>query len=255
MAQPLIESHARNEILKCIRLTKKFGAVTAIEDISVSFYSHEITGIVGDNGAGKSTFVKIISGVERATRGEIYFEGKPVRFRSARDARLAGIEAVHQDLGLVESMSVARNFFLGMEPRQGMLLDLRRMRSETQQRLYDLGLRNLKSVDTDVARLSGGERQAISIGRAVAFEKKVLILDEPTSALSVKETEKVFEYVRNAKHRGLAVLVIMHNMSHILNIADRIVVFWHGQLVADMPTKGLTETTLAEYIHTGGSHL
>ncbi|MDA8193404.1 MAG: ATP-binding cassette domain-containing protein [Thermaerobacter sp.] len=241
----------RQQRLRAQGITKKFGAVTAIENISVTFYSHEITGIVGDNGAGKSTFVKIICGVEQPSRGELYFEGKPVRFRSARDARRAGIEAVHQDLGLIESMSVARNFFLGMEPRKGLLLDVPRMRSETRRRLYELGLRNLKSVDQDVGRLSGGERQAISIGRAVAFEKKVLILDEPTSALSVRETAKVFDYMRGARQQGLAVLAIMHSMRQILDIADRIIVFWHGGLVADLPNQGLTEHLLAECIHSG----
>lgn len=239
------------ELLRSEGLTKKFGAVTAIENIDVSFYEHQITGLVGDNGAGKSTFVKIISGVERPTSGLLYFEGKPIRFRSARDARRTGIEAVHQDLGLVESMSVARNFYLGMEPRKGVLLDINTMRREAKRRLFEVGLRNLKSIDQEVSRLSGGERQAISIGRAVAFERKVLILDEPTSALSVKETEKVFDYMRGAREKGLAVLTVMHSMQQILDVVDRIIVFWHGKIVADLPNEGLNEKILAEYIHLG----
>ncbi|MCY0900389.1 MAG: ATP-binding cassette domain-containing protein [Firmicutes bacterium] len=244
-------SETHREILRAEHVTKRFGPVTAIEDITVSFYTHQITGIVGDNGAGKSTFVKIISGVEQPTSGQLFFEGRAVKFRSARDARRTGIEAVHQDLGLVESMSVVRNFFLGMEPCRGLLMDMRRMREEAERRLYEIGLRNLKSVDQDVARLSGGERQAISIGRAIAFERKVLILDEPTSALSVKETQKVFDYMRNARQQGLAVLAIMHSMRQILDIADRIVIFWHGRLIADLPNDGMDENVLAEYLHNG----
>jgi len=251
MVEP-VESIQTVEVLRAQGITKRFGSIVAIDDINVRFLPHQITGIVGDNGAGKSTFVKIISGVEKPTSGQLFLEGQAVVFHSARDARRVGIEAVHQDLGLVDSMSVARNFFLGAEPRKhGIFLDIQKMRSETQRWLYEFGLRNLRGVDQDVGRLSGGERQAISIGRAVAFQRKMLILDEPTAALSVKETEKVFEYMRWARDQGLAVIAIMHNLRQILDIADRFVVFWHGRLVADMPNQGLDEQTLAEYVHLG----
>jgi simple sugar transport system ATP-binding protein len=148
-------------------------------------------------------------------------------------------------------MSIARNFFLGAELKRGPLLDVRRMRRETIRLLTEIGLGNLRDVGQDVSRLSGGERQAISIGRAVAFQRKMLILDEPTSALSVQETEKVFEYIRMARQRGLAVLVIMHNLVQASAIADRYVVFWHGRKAGDFANTGQSERELSEYILLG----
>ncbi|HLI39319.1 MAG TPA: ATP-binding cassette domain-containing protein [Streptosporangiaceae bacterium] len=241
----------RAPVFQAERVSKQFGSVVALADVDLDLYPGEIVGILGDNGAGKSTFVKIAAGVHQPSRGTIRFDGKPVRFRSAWDARRAGIEAVHQDLGLVDSMSIARNFFLGAELKRGPLLDLRRMRRETIRLLTEIGLGNLRDVGQDVSRLSGGERQAISIGRAVAFERKLLILDEPTSALSVQETEKVFEYIRMAKRNGLAVLVIMHNLVQVAAIADRFVVFWHGRKAGDFPNTGQSERELSEYILLG----
>jgi ABC-type sugar transport system ATPase subunit len=161
------------------------------------------------------------------------------------DARRVGIETVHQDLGLVDSMSIARNFFLGAEIRRGRFLDLRRMQHETLKMLTEIGLGNLRAVAQEVSRLSGGERQAISIGRAVAFQKRMLILDEPTSALSIAETGKVFEFIRVAKARGLAVVCVMHSLAQFRDIADRFVVFFHGKKL------GLARDALgAEALHT-----
>ncbi|MGH9066872.1 MAG: ATP-binding cassette domain-containing protein, partial [Acidimicrobiales bacterium] len=232
-------------------VSKRFGNVVALEGVDIEFRAGEIVGLLGDNGAGKSTFVKIAAGVHQPSRGTIRLDGEAVRFRSAYDAREAGIEAVHQDLGLVDSMSIARNFFLGAELKRGPFLDLRRMQRETRRLLTEIGLGNLRDVGQDVSHLSGGERQAISIGRAVAFQRKMLILDEPTSALSVKETDKVFEYVRMAKQKGLAVLVIMHNLVQVSAIADRFVVFWHGHKAADLSNRGQSERELSEYILLG----
>ncbi len=232
-------------------LTKKFGNVVAFENVDIDLYAGEIVGLLGDNGAGKSSFVKVACGVYQPTRGSIRLDGKHVRFNSAYDGRKAGIEAVHQDLGLVDTMSIARNFFCGAELKRGPFLDYRRMERESLRLLTEIGLVNLRDVGQDVSRLSGGERQAISIGRAVAFERQMLILDEPTSALSVKETEKVFQYIRMAKAKGLVVLVIMHNLNQVAAIADRFVVFWHGQKVADFPNTHQSEQELSEYISLG----
>lgn len=230
---------------------KQFGGVVALDGIDVRFRRGEIVGLIGDNGSGKSTFVKIASGVYQPGRGSIALDGKDVRFRTAADARRAGIETVHQDLGLVDTMSIVRNFFLGAEVRKGPFLDMRHMRRETVKMLEEIGLGNLRDLGQDVSRLSGGERQAISIGRAVAFEKKMLILDEPTSALSIAETEKVFEFIRRAKEQKLAVVCVMHNLAQVRDVADRFVVFWHGKKVADLVNEGQSERELAEYILQG----
>jgi len=230
---------------------KQFGGVVALDGIDVRFHRGEIVGLIGDNGSGKSTFVKIASGVYQPGRGSIALDGKEVRFRTAADARRAGIETVHQDLGLVDTMSIVRNFFLGAEKRKGPFLDMGHMRRETVKMLDEIGLGNLRDLGQDVSRLSGGERQAISIGRAVAFEKKMLILDEPTSALSIAETEKVFEFIRRAKERQLAVMCVMHNLAQVRDVADRFVVFWHGKKVADLVNEGQSERELAEYILQG----
>jgi simple sugar transport system ATP-binding protein len=229
-------------------ISKRFGAVVALEGVDFAIHGGEVVALLGDNGAGKSTFVKILSGVYSPDRGVIHFDGKAARFRSAADARRLGIETVHQDLGLVDSMSITRNFFLGAELRRGPFLDLRRMEERTVEALRQIGLVNLRNVGQDVGALSGGERQAISIGRAIAFQRRMLILDEPTSALSVKETDKVFEYVRSAKARELAVVVVMHNLTQVREIADRFAIFWHGRKVADVANVGQSERELSEYI-------
>ncbi|MGE5623556.1 MAG: ATP-binding cassette domain-containing protein, partial [Methanocella sp.] len=175
-------------------LCKFFGKVTALEDVDLTIREGEVVGLVGDNGAGKSTLIKLLTGVYQPDRGELAFAGRPVRFTSPREARALGIETVFQDLALVETMSIARNFFLGAEPvrRLGPLtyLDARKMNEVTRQRLSDIGIR-ITSPTADVASLSGGERQAIALGRTMYFGARLLILDEPTSALSVHETAKV----------------------------------------------------------------
>ena len=232
-------------------ITKQFGAVIALADVDVGFSLGEVVGLIGDNGSGKSTLVKILSGVYQPTSGSLLVEGKPVHLHSAADARSMGVETVHQDLGLVDSMSIARNFFLGAERRKGPFLDLKRMEAETATMLKEIGLGNLRVVGQDVSKLSGGERQAISIGRAVAFQRKMLILDEPTSALSIHETLKVFEFMRAARDRGLAVLAVMHNLEQVRDIADRFVVFYHGHKIADIVNTGQSEQELAQCIIQG----
>lgn len=237
--------------LEARKITKQFGAVIALQEVDVGFRLGEVVALIGDNGSGKSTFVKIASGVFHPSAGTLLVDGKPVRFRSAADARTIGVETVHQDLGLVDSMSIARNFFLGAERRKGPFLDLKRMENETAAMLREIGLGNLRAVGQDVSKLSGGERQAISIGRAIAFQRKMIILDEPTSALSIQETEKVFEFMRAAKDRHLAVLAVMHNLNQVRDIADRFVVFYHGRKIADIQNTGQSEQELAHYIIEG----
>ena len=220
-------------VLELRNVTMKFGPVVAVDDVSFSVSPGDVLALLGDNGAGKSTLVKIISGVYAPTFGEIHFGGRRVSFRSSKAAREAGISTVYQDLALVGTMNVWRNFFLGAELRKGAVLDTARMRWETARALSEIGLANLSSVDQGVGTLSGGEGQALSIGRAVYFEKKLLLLDEPTAALSVRETQNVFEYTRRAAASGVGVIVIMHNTQQALEISNRVVVMRHGRVLGE----------------------
>lgn len=235
-------------LMELTDISKSFGAVRAVDRVTVSFDAGEVVALLGDNGAGKSTLVKIMSGVHQPDSGQMRFDGAEVRFRSASEARKAGIETVYQDLALVENLSVVRNFFLAREKRVGPFLAFKQMTSETEMALHEIGLRNLGSVHTEVSYLSGGERQAVAIGRAVYFGRKMLILDEPTAALSVHETNKVIQYIQEAKSRNLSVIVVMHNLHQVRQFADRFVVLWHGIKVADIPNKGQSEEELSALV-------
>jgi simple sugar transport system ATP-binding protein len=222
-----------NPLFELREVSKRFGSVTALSGISFRINAGEILGIMGDNGAGKSTLIKILSGFHEPTRGGLLFEGKPVRFGSPADALEVGVSTVYQDLGLVDDLSIARNFFLGHEPKRRGLLDVARMKRECLAALKEVGIKE-HDPDAPIRGLSGGERQAIAIARAWNLGKRVLILDEPTSALSLQETNKVFGYVRAAKARGMAVILITHNLTHAHELCDRMVVLHHGRLVADI---------------------
>ena len=232
-------------------IVKRFGTVTALDGVDFTVHPREVAALVGDNGAGKSTLIKILTGVHTPTRGQIYFEGKPVQIRSPQDARALGIETVYQDLALVDLMSITRNFFLGRELVGGIgplrFLKLRRMNQQTRTSLSDIGI-EVRSPTEKVERLSGGERQSIAIGRALHFGAKLLILDEPTSALSVGETRKVLNYTLNAKERGLSVIFITHNIHHVYMVADRYTIIRHGKLVGNYLKSELTETDIADLI-------
>ncbi len=215
-------------------MVKRFGQVTALDGVDFEVKAQEVMALLGDNGAGKSTLIKILTGVHPPSGGQIYFEGRPVEIQNPQDARALGIETVYQDLALVNSMSIGRNFFLGREPvsRFGpvRILDMRTLARQTRDSLADVGIR-IRSAHEKVGKLSGGERQSIAIGRAVHFGVKLLILDEPTSALSVAESRKVLEYTRNAKARGLSVIFITHNVHHVMEVADRYTIIRHGKKV------------------------
>jgi len=232
----------RPPALELRKVSKRFGQVTAVREVSFQLGHGEVLALLGDNGAGKSTVVKMISGVFAPSSGEIRVDGVPVRFRNSKQARERGISTVYQDLALVPTMNVWRNFFLGSELRRRGRLDVKRMRAETALALHEIGLRNLSSVDQEVQGLSGGERQALSIGRAVHFQQQVLLLDEPTAALSVTETEKVFEYVRRARESGIGILLIMHNTVQALEVSDRVVVMRHGAVEAEFEVTGDLES-------------
>ena len=232
-------------------IVKRFGTVTALDGVDFTVHPREVAALVGDNGAGKSTLIKILTGVHTPTGGQIYFEGSPVQIRSPQDARALGIETVYQDLALVDLMSITRNFFLGRELVGGIglirFLKLRRMDEQTRTSLSDIGI-EVRAPTEKVEKLSGGERQSIAIGRALHFGAKLLILDEPTSALSVGETRKVLNYTLNAKERGLSVIFITHNIHHVYMVADRYTIIRHGKLVGNYLKSELTETDIADLI-------
>ncbi len=213
---------------------KSFGPVAALRGVTMAVGRGEVVGLLGDNGAGKSTLAKILVGLYRPDRGELYFEGRRVNFRSPRDARMHGIEIVYQDLALVEDLPIYRNLFLGREPRRALgMLDIEAMKREAEKLLREIGI-NVRRPDDIVRRLSGGERQAIAIARAVKFGAKLVILDEPTAALSVKETEFVLDYIGRLRDRGISVIFITHNIFHVYAVADRFVILEHGSKIADL---------------------
>jgi simple sugar transport system ATP-binding protein len=233
------------------KIVKRFGTITALNGVDFTVNQREVVGLLGDNGAGKSTLIKVLTGVYTPTSGQIYFEGKSVDIPSPREARALGIETCYQDLALVPLMSITRNFFLGRELVRSIgpikWLDMREMERQSRQALKDIGI-HIRSPNEKVGKLSGGERQSIAIGRARHFGARLLILDEPTSALSVGETHKVLTYTLNAKERGLSVIFITHNVGHVYQVADRFAVLRRGNLVGTYDRGEVTEEDIADLI-------
>lgn len=225
--------YAKDPLLRATNISKSFGSVTALRDVSLSVTSGEVTCLLGDNGAGKSTLIKILSGVEQPDRGSLEVGGKQIEFSSPRQALDHGIATVFQDLAVVGVMPVYRNFFLGREPTRGRgpmrRLDRKRAQHVTRAELERIGI-DLPDTNRPIATLSGGQRQCVAIARAVYFGARVLILDEPTSALGVKEAEIVLTYVARARQDGLGVVFITHNVHHAYPIGDRFVVLRRGEL-------------------------
>jgi simple sugar transport system ATP-binding protein len=219
-------------LLEAEHLSKYYGNVLALNDISCHVDAGEVTCILGDNGAGKSSFIKILSGCHQPDGGRLLVEGEPVVFQSPRDARASGIATVYQDLAMVPLMSIWRNFFLGAEPRKGLgplqWLDAPKAKAIVRRELNEMGI-DLRDPDQAVGTLSGGERQSVAIARAVYFGARVLILDEPTSALGVKQAGVVLRYILQARERGVAVIFITHNPHHAYPVGDRFVILNRGQ--------------------------
>jgi len=240
-----------NLVVRMEGIVKRFGTITALDGVDFNVQRQQVMALLGDNGAGKSTLIKILTGVYTPTRGNIYFEGEPVQINSPRDARALGIETCYQDLALVNLMSISRNFFLGRELARKIgpvnWLDVARMDSTTRTALADVGI-EIRSPAERVGKLSGGERQSIAIGRALHFGAKLLILDEPTSALSVAETRKVLTYITNARESGLAVIFITHNVHHVYQVADAYTIIRHGRKVGTYMKGDLTEDDIADLI-------
>jgi simple sugar transport system ATP-binding protein len=225
---------ATEPIVELRGITKFYSATRALYDVNLSVQAGEVVGLVGDNGSGKSTLLKIITGFHAPTRGTIRFLGRPVRLRSPAQARALGIECVYQDLALIDDLSLWRNFFLGRElargPKPLRLLRRRAMRQICAGELDGLGLVHVASVDHPAGGLSGGEKQSLAITRAIHFGARLLLLDEPTAALSVRETRNVLDVIDRARHRGLGVVYIDHNLDHVAPVADRVILLEHGEV-------------------------
>ena len=236
------------ELVRMENIFKTYGSIHALEDVSMTVGEREILGLVGDNGAGKSTLCKILSGVVQADSGNMYFRDKKMHVRNTRDAINLGIETIYQDSALVADLSISRNLFLGREPiikGSGFLeiLDKGYMRRKSEELLKQVGLQRKLNPDAVVAGLSGGERQSIAIARAMFFKSDLIILDEPTNNLGIEEIKQVLRFIHGAKEEGFSSIFITHNIHHVFQVADRVVVLRRGKLVGDVKK---SETTISE---------
>jgi simple sugar transport system ATP-binding protein len=259
IADGIVASNAdgRTPLLEVRNVSKYFGSVIALNDVSVNVYAGEVTCVLGDNGAGKSSLIKIMSGVHPHDAGELLVNGEPVHMRGPRDARALGIATVFQDLATVPLMSVWRNFFLGSEPTVGFgplrRMNVRFAKEVMRDEMHKMGI-DVRDPNQAVGTLSGGERQAVAIARAVYFGAKVLILDEPTSALGVRQSGIVLKYIVQARERGLGVIFITHNPHHAFPVGDRFVILNRGRLTTSLAKSETTREELTQMM-AGGEEL
>ena len=238
-------------ILDVVDVTKSFGAVDVLKGVDFQIIPGKVTALVGDNGAGKSTLIKGLAGIQPFDSGTIHFEGKPVDIGSPRQAADLGIEVVYQDLALCDNLDIVQNMFLGRELVRHKALDEADMESRAGTTLQGLSVRTVKSLRQKVASLSGGQQQTVAIARAVLWNNKVVILDEPTAALGVAQTEQVLSLVRSLADKGLGVAIISHNLQNVMTVADIVYVLYLGKMVARLDAKETTAGEIVEYI-TGG---
>ena len=241
-----------DDILRVEHISKRYGAVTALIDVNMRLERGEVLALVGDNGAGKSTLLKIICGFQPPTSGRILLNGEEVHFTSVKQARSLGIDIVYQDLALINQLTVYENMFLNREPVRWPLLRKKMMRKEAKEHLDAMGIKTLKSVDLEVASLSGGQRQAIAVARSVFGEAKVLLLDEPLAAMGVKEGALILDLVRDLKEQGLSIIIIAHNYGQVFPVVDRVNLLQGGKITFDKYSRDtsveeLTEIVVAEY--------
>src|SRR5688572_27259008 len=240
-------------LLEIRNLNKSFGSVQVLRGVDFAARAGEVTALVGDNGAGKSTLVKCIGGIYPTDSGDFYFESRPVTVHGPRDAAALGIEIVYQDLALCDNLDIVQNMFLGRERKRGLLLDEGWMEQLAAKTLAGLSVRTVKSVRQHVSSLSGGQRQTVAIAKAVLWNSKLVILDEPTAALGVAQTAQVLELVRRLADNGLAVVIISHNMNDVFAVADRIAAMYLGQVAALVPATEVTHQQVVELITAGRS--
>jgi len=240
-------------VLQLKQVDKHFGPVHVLKGVDLEAYAGEVTALVGDNGAGKSTLVKAVAGIHGFDGGEYLFEGRPVDVTSPKQANALGIEVVYQDLALCDNLDVVANMYLGREQTAGGMIDEITMERSATETLQGLSVRTLKSVRAPVSALSGGQRQTVAIARAVLWNSKLVILDEPTAALGVAQTEQVLQLVRRLADKGLAVILISHNMNDVIRVADRVVALYLGRTAAQVTASDSSTSQIVELITSGRS--
>jgi D-xylose transport system ATP-binding protein len=234
-------------------INKSFGPVHVLKDVDFDVYPGQVTALVGDNGAGKSTLIKCIAGIYTPESGDVLFEGAKVDIDGPRTATALGIEIVYQDLALCDNLDIVHNMFLGREEKKGITLNETSMESLARKTLDGLNVRTVKSIRQTVSSLSGGQRQTVAIARAVLWNSKVVVLDEPTAALGVAQTEQVLNLVRRLADKGLAVVLISHNLNDIFEVADNIAALYLGSMAAQVKKNDVTKNEVVELITTGKS--
>ena len=244
---------AATPLLELTGIDKSFGPVQVLHDVGLSVYPGEVTALVGDNGAGKTTLVKCVAGIYTVDSGEIRFDGKQVSLHGPRDAAALGIEVVYQDLALCDNLDIVQNMFLGRELVGNRVLDESEMERRARSTLASLSVRTVKSVRQVVSSLSGGQRQTVAIAKSVLWNSKVVLLDEPTAALGVAQTEQVLALVRRLADAGIGVVLISHNMNDVLKVSDRIATLYLGRLAAEVKAKDVSQAQVVELITSGRS--
>jgi ABC-type sugar transport system ATPase subunit len=240
-------------LLRLRGVSKNFGAVRALTDVDLDIPEGQVTALAGDNGAGKSVLIKCISGIHAPDGGEMWWNGEPVRLHTPRDAAALGIETVYQDLALCDNLDIVQNMFLGRERLRHRALDEESMEAAAKETLASLAVTTVRSIRQPVASLSGGQRQSVAIAKAVLWNSKLVIMDEPTAALGVAQTAMVLQLVRRLADRGHAVLLVSHNMNDVFEVADRIAVLQLGKMVAVRPVAELDRQIVVDLMTTGVS--
>jgi len=240
-------------LLRLRGIDKHFGAVQALSAVDLDVPAGQVTALCGDNGAGKSVLVRCIAGIHQPDHGEVFWEGHPVHIHNARDASRLGIDTVYQDLALADNLDIVQNMFLGRERLRRGLLDEDRMERLAGEVLSNLRVTTVRSIRQPVGSLSGGQRQSVAVAKAVMWHSKLVILDEPTAALGVVQTRMVLDLIRRLRDRGLAVIVISHNLNDVFAIADRIAVLYLGRMAVQGDAAGFDRQSVVEYMTTGQS--
>jgi ABC-type sugar transport system ATPase subunit len=240
-------------LLRVQGVSKHFGAVQALTDVDLDVFSGAVTALCGDNGAGKSVLIRCISGIHEPEHGHFQWEGRPVRIRTPHDAATLGIETVYQDLALADNLDIVQNMFLGRERLRHRLLDEDSMEKAAAETLASLRVTTVRSIRQPVGSLSGGQRQSVAVAKAVMWNSKLVIMDEPTAALGVSQTAMVLDLIRRLRDRGLAVLLVSHNLNDVMAVADRVAVLYLGKMVAQDGIEAFDRQRIVEYMTTGGA--
>ena len=254
MTAAVAQANAADEPLLKIRgLDKHFGPVQALYHVDLDIPHGQVTALCGDNGAGKTVLTKCIAGIYQIDHGEIFWEGRPVHIHNARDSARLGIETVYQDLALADNLDIVQNMFLGRERLRSGLLDEDSMERAAAETLSSLRVTTVKSIRQPVASLSGGKRQSVAVAKAVMWNSKLVLMDEPTAALGVVQTRMVLDLIRRLRDKGLAVMVISHNLNDVFEVADNIAVLYLGRMAVQDRVSNFDRQSVVEYMTTGGS--